>query len=96
MKDMTNDHSVFLKGVAAYVSANPEMAGKVSDAVTSGLLDAMSKLQERAADMEVALAVALAPRFKKNNPIILSKLGKWDSKSSLDWSTTITELKESL
>lgn len=88
------DHSRFLIGVQAYIEENPEVAGQISDYVTMGLQTALNQQRERAADMEVALSVAIAQRWKNRESLIVSKLKKWVGKSSVPWESTI-ELLES-
>jgi len=78
-------HSAFLSGIRAYVEANPDVAPFVSDHVASGLSVALSKAYERAADMEVALAVNLARRYPGREKLTLDKLTKWKGQTALDW-----------
>lgn len=82
-------HDQFLHGVELYVQNNPEVAAHVSDYVSRGLNTALAQTRERAADMEVALCVAIAKRWPKRESVILSKLKKWKDKSSLNWDDTI-------
>ena len=87
------DHSAFLQGVQAYIEKNPEAAAYVADFVSRGIDMSRRAALERAADMEVALCLALSKRDKKHaTATIISKLKKWNNNSALDWNTTIKEL----
>lgn len=87
-------HDQFLHSVELYVQENPEVAAHVSDYVSRGLNAALSQTRERAADMEVALCVAIAKRWPKRESMILSKLKKWKDKASLNWEGTIESLED--
>lgn len=87
------DHSQFLYGVQQYVEKNPEVAAYISDFVAKGVTSALNQTRERAADMEIALSVAIAKRWPKRDSLILSKLKKWDGKSCIPWTSTIAALE---
>ena len=89
-----NEHYEFYLYVQSYIEKNPECGAYVSDFVAKGIEKARKQANERAADMEVALSVALAKRFKNCNDVILSKLEKWNSKASLRWDDTIELLRK--
>jgi hypothetical protein len=89
-----NEHYEFYLYVQTYIEKNPECGAYVSDFVAKGIEKARKQANERAADMEVALSIALAKRFKNGNEVILSKLEKWNSKASLRWDSTIELLKK--
>ena len=89
-----NEHYEFYLYVQSYIEKNPECGAYVSDFVAKGIEKARKQANERAADMEVALSVALAKRFKNSNDVILSKLEKWNSKASLRWDDTIELLRK--
>jgi len=89
-----NEHYEFYLYVQSYIEKNPECGAYVSDFVAKGIEKARKQANERAADMEVALCVALAKRFKNSNDVILSKLEKWNSKASLRWDDTIELLRK--
>lgn len=89
---MTNDQ--FLEYVSTFVKTNPEVAAYVSDAVADGLDKNRKEALERAADMEVALCVALAKRYNNREALILDKISKWNGKSALRWDDTIKMLEE--
>ena len=89
-----NEHYEFYLYIQSYIEKNPECGAYVSDFVAKGIEKAREQANERAADMEVALSVALAKKFKKGNEVILSKLEKWNSRSSLRWDDTIDLLKK--
>jgi hypothetical protein len=78
------DHTGFYASIKAYIRENPEAAAHVADYVQAGLNRALDEARTRAADMEVALAVALGGRTKPN-PVALDKLRKWQGKTSLEW-----------
>jgi Arc/MetJ-type ribon-helix-helix transcriptional regulator len=75
----------FLATVRAYIETDPEAAAYVSDYVQAGLSAALSQANERAADMEVALSVLAAKRYKGADEIVKGKLRKWHGKTSLKW-----------
>lgn len=88
------DHDQFLDAVTAYVCRHPEVSAYVTDAVAAGLKTALESTRQRAADMEVALAMPMAKRGKKNaDKVILAKLSHWEGKTSLQWDETIKMLK---
>ena len=89
-----DEHWEFLLGVKQYISEHPEVAAKISDYVAAGISESRREALERAADMEVALTVALAKKFKKPNELILSKIEKWQGRSSLNWESAIEELRK--
>ncbi len=78
-------HVAFLDSVRAYVAENPDAAAYVTQFVADGLRESLSANVERAADMEVALAIALATRHKTVPEVIREKLAKWRGKTSLRW-----------
>lgn len=86
-------HQDFLKGVELYVKANPEVAAHIASHVERGISSALQETRERASDMEAALSVAIAKRYKKRDELILQKLEKWKDKSSLNWTNTINDIK---
>ena len=79
------DRSEFLQLVKVYIEKDPEAAAHVADCVQEGIRSALSGALERAADMEVALAVLAANRYKGKDEIVLSKLKKWEGQTSLGW-----------
>jgi hypothetical protein len=91
---MNEDQRKFLEHVKNYVSVNPDIAPYVTNFVADGLRDALNDTKERAADMEAALCVSLAKRYGSREEIIISKLEKWHSRSSLNWDSMINQLKE--
>ena len=90
---MDMQHQAFLRNVRAYIEANPDAAAYVSDYVARGIQASRMSVMERAADMEVALSVAIAKRWKGRESLILSKLKKWNGKSSLPWDDEIKALE---
>jgi len=89
-----NEHSEFYWYVQSYIEKNPECGAYVSDYVAKGIEKSRLEAMQRAADMETALTVALAKKFKKPNELILSKLEKWQGKSALNWTATIESLRK--
>jgi len=84
----------FLQFVEQYIQKDPEAAAFVSDRVAHGISSSRLEALERAADMEVALAVSIAKRYKGREELVLSKLKKWNGKSALRWDDTIEMLEE--
>lgn len=76
----------FLSFVADYIRQDPEAAAYIAEAARQGVSAALSEANDRAADMETALAVALARRYKGADALIHDKLKKWDGRTSLNWS----------
>jgi len=87
------DHTQFLSYVSNYVRQNPEIAAKVTDFVQHGLNQALNETRERAIDMEVALVAVTAKRFKGADGLLLSKLKKWEGRTSVNWESLIAELE---
>jgi hypothetical protein len=87
------DHIAFLNYVQDYVKENPEVSAYVSDHVARGIEASRIDVMERAADMEVALTVAIANRYKGRDELILSKLKKWNDRSAIRWDDTIRMLE---
>lgn len=83
----------FLQLVSAYIKTDPEAAAFIPNAVAAGLSASRQSALERAADMEVALSVALAKRYKGREALILSKLHKWRRAGALCWDETIKRLE---
>jgi len=82
----------FLAMIESYIRNDPEAAAYVSDYVAHGLNASRKEALERAADMEVALSVMIAQRYKGRNALVLEKLRKWNGKSALCWDDTINAL----
>jgi len=89
-------HRQFLLSVQQYVKDNPESAAYVSEFVANGIDASRRSALERAADMEVALCVAIAARYQSRDEIILSKLEKWNGKAALAWDGAIELLKSKI
>ena len=88
-----NEHHAFLNHVRNYISQHPEAGAYVSDFVAQGLRAARAEALERAADMEVALNVAIAARYKQREELILAKLKKWQGRTALRWDDTVAMLE---
>jgi hypothetical protein len=87
------NHSVFLEYVHAYVKDYPEVAAYISNTVADGINESRREVLHRAADMEAALAVCIAARYKNRDALILSKLKQWEGKSAINWKSTIEMLE---
>jgi hypothetical protein len=86
---MRQDHYAFLTSVKLYVADNPEVAAYVSEFVAEGIDESRKEVMRRAADMETALAVAIANRYKDRDSLILTILNRWRNRSALCWDSTI-------
>lgn len=82
----------FLTMVEGYIKSDPEAAAYVSDYVARGLNASRKEAMERAADMEVALSVMIAQRYKGRETLVLDKLRKWNGRSALRWDDVINDL----
>ena len=82
----------FLAMMESYIKSDPEAAAYVSGYVARGLNESRKEALERAADMEVALSVMIAHRYKGRETLVLEKLRKWNGKSALRWDDTINDL----
>jgi len=79
------DREQFLQAVREYTARDPESAPYITAAASSGVGDALRDARHRAADMETALAVALARKYKGADALIHEKLRKWEGKTALAW-----------
>lgn len=61
---MNDERYRFLLAVKAYVASDPEAAPLVAQAASDGVSEALREALQRGADMETALAVAVAKRYK--------------------------------
>lgn len=75
----------FLEGVRRYIEKDPEAAAHIADYTQAGLRAALDQVNERAADMEVALSVLATKRYKGADALVKQKLEKWEGKTSLAW-----------
>ena len=91
---MNTARTAFLEYVQKYVEQDPYVAAYVADYVHKGLTTVLNTAYERAADMETALAVLSAKRFKNRNETIIQKLEKWEGKTALCWDWLLKELKD--
>lgn len=80
------ERATFLNSVRQYVERDPEAAAYLSDYAQAGIRDALAKSNERAADMEVAVSVLAAKRYKNADAVLMDKLNKWEGKTALNWS----------
>ena len=69
-----------------YVSADPECAPMFTEFARQGVSNALAEASRRAADMEAALAVAMAKRYKGADELIRDKLAAWEGKTVMNWS----------
>lgn len=88
------EHSQFLTYIKDYISKHPEVAAYINDFIAKGIELSRKEALERAADMEIALCVAIAKRYKGRDELILSKLKKWNGNSSLRWDDVIETLEK--
>ncbi len=79
------EHAAFLASVRAYVEAHPDVAPHVTEFVADGLRARLAQAVDRAADMEVALAMAVQRRTKNSDAVIRQKVEKWKGRTSLNW-----------
>ena len=79
------NRDAFLAYVKSYIESDPEAAAYVAHHVQAGLRAALSKANERAADMEVALSVLAAKRYKGADALVKDKLSKWNGKTARCW-----------
>lgn len=86
-------HTEFLNYVANYVATNPDVAPLITQPIIDGVVESRKQILERAADMETALAVAIAQRYAQRDNLILSKLKKWTGRSAICWDDTIEMLE---
>ena len=86
---MKQEHQEFLRYVQKYVTDNPEVAAYISNFVAEGINESRKEVLKRAADMETALAVAIANRYKDRDSLIVSILNRWRDKTALCWDSTI-------
>ena len=93
---MRSEHQVFLAGVSAYISVNPEAAAYVSDFVADGLEHSRRNLLRRAADMEALVAVLVTRRHRTHNAFVRDTLAKWENRSSLEWGSTIKAMDNAI
>lgn len=89
-------HAEFLNYVTNYVAANPDVAPLITQPIIDGVVESRKQILERAADMEIALAVAIAQRYTQRDNLILSKLKKWSGRSAVRWDDTIEMLEHKI
>jgi hypothetical protein len=89
---VNQEHYAFLASIRDYVAENPTVAPHVAAFATAGIEIALNKAYERAADMEVALVCALSKRRKDMDGLLLTKLKKWEGRTSINWETEIKQL----
>ena len=87
-------HIEFYSYVQSYIEKYPECGAYVSNYVAKGIELARQSDMQRACDMETALSIALAKRFKQTDAIILDKLQKWEGKTAINFTSTIEKLKK--
>jgi hypothetical protein len=88
-----NNHHEFLNYVQSYVAQNPDVAPLITQHIIDGIVESRKQILERAADMETALAVAVAQRYQQRDSLIFSMLKKWNGKTSLRWDGVIEYLE---
>lgn len=83
----------FLTLVRDFVAGDQEVAALIADHVQAGLRKSLSEARERAADMEVLVAVLTAKRYKNADKIVADTLAKWVGKTALNWSGILEAVK---
>ncbi len=83
----------FLHLVSSYIKQDPEAAAHVADYVQAGLREALQESRERAADMEVIVATLVERKYKGADELVLSKLKKWQGKTSCEWGWLVDRLE---
>jgi len=89
-------HYAILNAVRKYVEKNPDCAPLIQESISTGIRDALSESNNRATQMEIALMMAVQRITKTGKELIIQKLESLNGKTSLNWETTISELKASL
>lgn len=87
------DKLVLISSIKMAILDDPSIVGDIANIMTVALQDYARMQSERAGDMEVALSVAIASRFKNRESLILSKLQKWNGKAALRWDDVIQMLE---
>lgn len=83
----------FLSMVENHLRTDPEAAAYIPDYVARGLNASRREALERAADMEIVVALLLAKKYKTSDSQVLGKLRKWNGRSALQWDSTISKLE---
>lgn len=89
--NVNEDRLRFLQFVRDYVAQDPECGPLVAHAASSGISDALKENRQMVVDMETALAISLAKRYKGADILIREKLSKWEGKTALNWSSLYKE-----
>jgi len=82
----------FFKLVQTYISKDPEAAAHVATFVQEGLSQALRESNDRAADLEVALAILASRKYQGSEALVLDKLKKWEGRTALRWDWLIQKL----
>lgn len=82
---MKDEEVQFLRHITTFVAEHPSVAAHVAVYAQTGLMQALDQAYARAADMEVALVLALSPKMKSQHVVIKDKLNKWAGKLSCRW-----------
>ena len=93
---MERNDAEFLRYIADYVTAYPEVGAHVSDYVAKGIMRSRMDAMERAADFESSLAVVLSRNDRFACEFIFEKLLKWKGKAALKWDDQIERLDRKL
>ena len=89
---MNQQEDFFLDMVNKYVSEHPEVMPKLIAALTDGIQNRLSKEQEKRAEIESCLAMALMRRSKSADGALASKLKNIQSFSMCSYESIINEL----
>ena len=89
---MNQQEDFFLDMVNKYVFEHPEVMPKLISVLTDGIQSRMLKEQEKRAEIESCLAMALMRRSKSANGTLASKLANIQSYSMCSYESVIAEL----
>jgi hypothetical protein len=91
---MNQQEDFFLEMVNKYVFEHPEIMPKLISVLTDGIKNRLSKEQEKRAEIESCLAMALARRSRSADGVLASKLENIQSYSMFSYKSVIGELSK--
>ena len=91
---MNQQEDFFLKMVSKYVFEHPDIMPKLISVLTEGIQNRLSKEQEKRAEIESCLAMALMRRSKSADGTLASKLANIQSYSMCSYESIIRELNK--
>ena len=89
---MNQQEDFFLKMVGKYIFEHPEVMPKLISVLTEGIQNRLSKEQEKRAEIESCLAMALMRRSKSADGTLASKLANIQTYSMCSYAAIINEL----